>query len=72
MSAPDLTRDVRQLDNDVQSIYELLAGISATQLRQGNRLVEIGTAQAEVATTLAEQGAKLDTIIELLRPSGPS
>ena len=57
---PDLTRKVRQIDNDVQSIYELLAGISATQLRQGNRLEELATAQAE-------QGAKLDIIIELLQ-----
>jgi hypothetical protein len=44
----------------VQSIYELLAGISATQLRRGNRLEELATVQAE-------QGAKLDTIIELLQ-----
>lgn len=87
MSAPrDLTRKVRQLDNDVQAIYEMLAGISATQLRQGNRLEEISSAQAnlgatqaehgakldELTATQTEQGAKLDTIIELLRRPDPS
>ncbi|MFC0112294.1 hypothetical protein [Kibdelosporangium aridum] len=51
---------MRQLDNDVQSIYELLATIDATQKRQGNRLTEIATVQAE-------HGEKLDAILELLR-----
>jgi outer membrane murein-binding lipoprotein Lpp len=40
---PDVQRKVRQLDNDVQSIYELLATIQATQQRQGNRLDELAT-----------------------------
>lgn len=47
-----IERKVRQLDNDVQSIYEFLAGISATQNRHGNRLDEIDQ--------------KLDRIIDLL------
>ena len=51
---------MRQLDNDVQSIYEMLATIEATQKRQGNRLNEIATAQAE-------HGEKLDAILELLQ-----
>jgi hypothetical protein len=37
----DLERKVRRLDNDVQAIYEMLAGISATQQRHGNRLNEL-------------------------------
>lgn len=41
MTTPALQRKVRQLDNDVQSIYELLAGISSTQVRHGNRLGEL-------------------------------
>ncbi len=42
MTTPaELERKVRQLDNDVQSIYEMLATIEATQKRQGNRLAEI-------------------------------
>jgi hypothetical protein len=44
----------------VQSIYELLTGISATQRRQGNRLEEIAIAQGD-------QGAKLNEILDLLR-----
>jgi hypothetical protein len=60
MTTPsDLGRKVRQLDNDVQAIYEMLARIEATQARQGNRL-------AEAAATQAEHGAKLDRIVELL------
>lgn len=38
MTPGELERKVRQLDHDVQEIYEMLAGISATQTRQGNRL----------------------------------
>jgi hypothetical protein len=61
MATPaEIERKVRQLDNDVQSIYELLATIDATQKRQGNRLTEI-------ATTQVEHGEKLDAILELLR-----
>ena len=41
MSPVDLERKVRQLDNDVQSIYELLNKISTTQQRQGNRISEL-------------------------------
>jgi prefoldin subunit 5 len=37
-SPEQLERKVRQLDNDVQSIYELLTTIQATQQRMGNRL----------------------------------
>ena len=55
----DLGRKVRQLDNDVQSIYEMLATIEATQRRQGNRLEEIAGSQTE-------QGAKLDRILSIL------
>lgn len=56
---PELERKVRQLDNDVQSIYEMLARITATQQRHGNRLEEISAGQSE-------QDGKLDAIIELL------
>jgi hypothetical protein len=63
----DLPRKVRQLDNDVQSIYEMLAKIGATQQRQGNRLEEIGGTIEEVVTRQEEHGEKLDAIIELLR-----
>jgi hypothetical protein len=62
MTSPsDVERKVRQLDNDVQSIYELLSTIQATQRRHGNRLDEIAAAQAG-------QDTKLDTILRLLQP----
>lgn len=41
MTSPALERKIRQLDNDVQSIYEMLSSISGTQLRHGNRFDEI-------------------------------
>jgi hypothetical protein len=66
VSTPDLTRKVRQLDNDVQAVYEMLASIAATQQRQANRLEELTTAQAEQSVVLDEANAKLDLIIRLL------
>jgi len=45
-------RKVRQLDNDVQSIYEMLSSIEATQKRHSNRFEELD--------------AKLDRVLELL------
>jgi outer membrane murein-binding lipoprotein Lpp len=55
---PDVQRKVRQLDNDVQSIYELLATIQATQQRQGNRLDELAT---DVGSLKSDVGSlKLD------------
>lgn len=61
MSSPagPLERKVRQLDNDVQSIYEMLAGIEATQRRHGNRLDEIDG-------RLMDMDNKLDRILGLL------
>jgi hypothetical protein len=65
---------VRQLDNDVPAVYEMLAGISANQLRQGNRLEEIATVVESHTATLNAHGeklntvdAKLDAILELLQ-----
>lgn len=57
---PEITRKVRQLDHDVQAIYEMLARIEATQQRQGNRLDELTETQAEHGAKLDEHGAKLD------------
>lgn len=55
-----IARKVRHLDNDVQSIYEMLARIEATQNRHGNRL-------GEITTTIGEMDGKLDAILALLR-----
>jgi hypothetical protein len=75
-----LERKVRQLDNDVQAIYEMIASVEATQRRHGNRLEEITASQSEHgrilgehsavladhSSALADHTAKLDRIIELL------
>lgn len=62
-----IERKVRQLDNDVQSIYEMLAEIAATQRRQGNRLTEIDGKLTEMDGRLTEIDGKLDSILGLLR-----
>jgi chromosome segregation ATPase len=69
-----IERKVRQLDNDVQSIYEMLAEISGTQRRQGNRLDEIDGRLASmdgrltaVDGRLTSLDEKVDTVLGLLR-----
>lgn len=70
---PELSRRVRQLDNDIGAVYELVNAIQITQGRHGLRLGEIVDAQVAQGTvldahtvTLAEHGSKLDRIIALL------
>lgn len=41
-SPADVDRKIRQLDNEVQAIYEMLARIEGTQRRHDNRFAEIG------------------------------
>jgi hypothetical protein len=68
MTGPvEIERKVRQLDNDVQAIYEMLSTIEATQKRQGNRLNEIAATQTEHGEKLDSHGEKLDAILDLLR-----
>jgi septal ring factor EnvC (AmiA/AmiB activator) len=54
-----LERKVRQLDNDVQAIYEMIATVEATQRRHGNRLEEITASQSDHGRILAEHSAVL-------------
>ncbi len=70
----EVERKIRQLDNDVQSIYEMLATIAGTQNRHGNRLKEIsgqvdhlGTRIDVIDTRLDSIDGKLDLVIEHLR-----
>ncbi len=58
----NLERKVRQLDNDVQSIYELLSAIQGVQLRQTNRLDEIDRSIEATAVRLDGIDARLDGI----------
>ena len=74
MSSAELERKVRQLDNDVQSIYEMLSTIHGTQQRHGNRITELedrvialdGKVDALDAKVDVLDG-KVDTVLELLR-----
>jgi chromosome segregation ATPase len=66
MTAPELSRKVRQLDNDVQSIYELLTEISTTQVRHGNRLDELGGQLSSIAGTQLRHGNRLDELADKL------
>ena len=76
MTTP-LERKVRQVENDVQAIDEMIATVEATQRRHGNRLEEIAGTQSEHGRVLAEHSAvladhtaKLDRIVELLEQRG--
>jgi archaellum component FlaC len=74
MTPAEIERKVRRLDNDVQAIYELLATISATQTRHGNRLDELdarfdGVDQRLDGLDQRLDGldTKLDEVLTLLR-----
>lgn len=49
---PELSRRVRQLDNDIGAVYELVNAIQITQGRHGLRLGEIVDAQVAQGTVL--------------------
>ncbi|GAB3914424.1 hypothetical protein ACFQ1S_00660 [Kibdelosporangium lantanae] len=80
MTSPDVSRKVRQLDNDVQSIYEILGRIETAQTQQGARLdaidgklTQLEATQTTIQATQARQGnrldemdGKLDRLIDLL------
>lgn len=74
MQPVDMERKLRQLDNDVQSIYEMLAGISASVARWGNRLEELDAkldaVDVKLDTRLNAVDARLDTIVRLLGGQG--
>jgi hypothetical protein len=78
MSAVEIERRIRQLDHDVQSIYEMLATISGTQQRHSNRLgelnVKVDSVEGKVSALdrkLTTLDGKLDTVLELLRGGAP-
>jgi hypothetical protein len=78
----DVQRKVRQLENDVLSIYDMLRKIEKTQRRHGVQLTDLSAGQASLEgrltsleggqarheAILVEHGSKLDAILELLRP----
>jgi hypothetical protein len=62
MQPVEIERKLRQLDNDVQSIYEMLAGIQATQTRQGNRLEEMAGALDRLEERMIGLEARFDRL----------
>ncbi|MBA2574700.1 MAG: hypothetical protein H0V02_07945 [Nocardioidaceae bacterium] len=74
MGPVEIERKVRQLDNDVQSIYTMLSAIQGTQERHTNRLGELAvkvdsldTKIDTLTSTIDTLTGKIDTAIALLR-----
>ena len=63
MNPVELERKVRQVDNDVQSIYVMLAGIQGTQERHTNRLNELA---ARLDVVNDELGSRIDAVEDRL------
>jgi hypothetical protein len=72
MTPVEIEQKVRQLDNDVQAIYAMLADIAATQTRHGNRLAEIDGKLIETDSKITGLDTKLDTILGLLNGARPT
>ena len=62
MTPAEVERKVRQLDNDVQSIYELLMAIQSTQTRHTNRLHELGEDIGSLVAKLDALDTKVDSL----------
>lgn len=57
-----MERKVRQLDNDVQSIYDLLAAIQGTQLRHGNRFDELDDKMTSLEGRMTSLEARMTSL----------
>jgi outer membrane murein-binding lipoprotein Lpp len=62
MTPAEVERKVRQLDHDVQSIYELLMTIQSTQTRHTNRLHELGEDVGSLGTRVDNLDTKVDAL----------
>ncbi|MBW3604801.1 MAG: hypothetical protein KY460_07800 [Actinobacteria bacterium] len=62
----NVPRKLRQIDNDVQSIYEMLSGIAGTQLRHGNRLDELAAQLDRMDARLASHDETLASHSDIL------
>ena len=74
MGPVEVERKVRQLDNDVQSIYTMLSAIQGTQERHTNRLGELAvkmdsldTGLDNLKTKLGSVDTKVDAVLALLQ-----
>jgi len=62
MGPVEVERKVRQLDNDVQSIYTMLSAIQGTQERHTNRLGELAVKMESLDTGLDSLKTKLGSV----------
>ncbi len=62
MGPVEVERKVRQLDNDVQSIYTMLSAIQGTQERHTNRLGELAVKVDSLDTKIDTLGARVDSL----------
>ncbi len=62
MGPVEIERKVRQLDNDVQSIYTMLSAIQGTQERHTNRLGELAVKVDSLDTKVNTLGATVDSL----------
>ncbi|MFV0462057.1 MAG: hypothetical protein ACK5MP_02505 [Nostocoides sp.] len=67
---PQIERKVRQLDNDVSAIYEILARIELKQGRHDNRFDEMAAdldaVRTDVGTLTSDVGTLKDQMTEVL------
>ena len=66
MSPVEIERKVRQLDGDVQAIYEMLAAIEGTQRRHSNRFQELAEQIDEKFAAVDGKFVALDSRIDTL------
>lgn len=60
LNPAEISRKVRQLDNDVDAIYSMLADVQGTLKRHGNRLDRIDTRLEGVESRLGTLDTKVD------------
>jgi predicted nucleic acid-binding Zn-ribbon protein len=62
MTPAEVDRKINQLDNDVQSIYEMLSAIQGTQTRHTNRLLELAVKIETLEAKVDAHDARFDAI----------
>lgn len=62
LTPAEVERKVRQLDNDMQAVYQMLSAIQGTQSRHTNRLHELGEALGDVGTQITSFDQKVTSL----------
>lgn len=66
MTTGNLEQKVRQLDNDVHAVHELVSKLSTTQGRHTNRLAELTEDVAAIKASVAAHDARFDRVEDRL------